>query len=467
MKAQYQLVVIGAGPAGMAAAQAAARHGVEVAVFDEQAQPGGQIYRHVDASPLGDTALLGKDYSFGKPLVQAFRGAHLDYFPSSSLWYLDKSLQLGVLRDGVSHSIKAQKVILAGGAQERPMPIPGWQLPGVMGAGAAQVLLKSAAMLPDDGVVLAGNGPLLLLLAWQYLQAGVAIQAILDTSPRGSRLKAMRHLPKALAASDYLWKGLRLMLSIRRARIPCYSAVSGLEAEGDHCLQAVSFDAGGKRHRLESKLLLLHQGIVPALHLAQAAGCALQWNPALQCWQVERDRWGQGSTPGVYLAGDAAAIGGARAAHLEGRLAGLQVAHDCGLLDAASRDRMAKSIFAARERHLSIRPFLDACYPPAQECLLPADETLVCRCEEVSARRIREVVALGCQGPNQVKAFTRCGMGPCQGRFCASTVEQLIAHQRGVSVAAVGRYSVRPPLKPVTLGQLAASSEAEPEIEDD
>ena len=467
MKTEYQLVVIGAGPAGMAAAQAAAQQGVEVALFDEQAQPGGQIYRQVDASPLDDVALLGKDYRLGKPLVQAFRGAHLDYFPSSSLWYLDKTLQLGILRDGVSHSVKAQKVILAGGAQERPMPIPGWQLPGVMGAGAAQILLKSAAMLPEDGVVLAGNGPLLLLLAWQYLQAGVVIKAILDTSPRGSRLKAMRHMPQALAASDYLWKGLRLMLSIKLAAVPWYKHASNLQAEGEACLQAVNFHSGGKQHRLETELLLLHQGVVPALHLAQAADCALQWNPQQQCWQAERDRWGQSSTPNVYLAGDGASIGGARAAHLDGKLVGLQVAHDCGLLEAAQRDRLAKPVFAARDRHLAIRPFLDACYPPAQDMLVPADDTMVCRCEEVSAGTVREVVEIGCRGPNQVKAFTRCGMGPCQGRFCASTVEQIIAHERGVGVEAVGRYSVRPPLKPVTLGQLAASSEAELEIEHD
>ena len=257
------------------------------------------------------------------------------------------------------------------------------------------------------------------------------------------------------------------MLSIKLAAVPWYKHASHLQAEGEACLQAVNFHSGGKQHRLETELLLLHQGVVPALHLAQAADCALQWNPQQQCWQAERDRWGQSSTPNVYLAGDGASIGGARAAHLDGKLVGLQVAHDCGLLEAARRDRLAKPVFAARDRHLAIRPFLDACYPPAQDMLVPADDTMVCRCEEVSAGTVREVVEIGCRGPNQVKAFTRCGMGPCQGRFCASTVEQIIAHERGVGVEAVGRYSVRPPLKPVTLGQLAASSEAELEIEHD
>ena len=169
MKTDYQLLVIGAGPAGMAAAQAAARHGVEVALLDEQSHPGGQIYRNVDSGPLAEVSMLGKDYVFGKPLVQAFRHAGLDYHAGASVWYLDKTRQLGVLKQGENHRLEAQKIILATGAQERPMPIPGWQLPGVMTAGAGQILLKSAGIVPQGRLVLAGNGPLLLLLAWQYL----------------------------------------------------------------------------------------------------------------------------------------------------------------------------------------------------------------------------------------------------------------------------------------------------------
>jgi thioredoxin reductase len=322
MKQHYQLLVVGAGPAGMAAAQSAARQGVEVALIDEQEHPGGQIYRGVDSGPLQQRELLGKDYLFGKPLVQAFRHAPLEYHAATSLWYLDANRQMGVLQQGEHHSLRADHIILAGGAQERPMPIPGWQLPGVMGAGAAQILLKSAAMVPQQEVVLAGNGPLLLLLAWQYLQAGVKISALLDTSPSGSRLRAMRHLPAALAASDYLVKGLRLMLSLRRARIPWYRNVSDLRAEGDDSLRSVSFSAAGRKQHIDCQLLLLHQGVIPALQMPQAAACDLNWNAAQQCWQVARDEWGETSSPGIIVAGDAAAIGGARAAHLDGQLAG-------------------------------------------------------------------------------------------------------------------------------------------------
>ncbi len=457
VKQTCQLVVIGAGPAGMAAAQTAAEHGVDVTLFDDQAQPGGQIYRNVDTSPLADTSLLGKDYVFGQPLVQAFRHAELDYYACTSVWYLDKAREIGILKQGVSHKISAQRVIVASGAQERPMPVPNWQLPGVMTAGAGQILLKSAAMVPDNGVVLAGNGPLMLLLAWQYLRAGVKIHAILDTTSKGNLFRALRYLPRALAAGNDLWKGLRMMLSIATARVPYYHYVSELRAEGDNQLQAVSFSAAGRHHRIDTDLLLLHQGVIPGLHSLQAAGCKIDWNEAQQCWQTKVDAWGETSLSGIFVAGDGAAIGGAVAASLSGQLTGLQVAHQLGFLDAGRRDHLARPIIKARDRQLAIRPFLDALYRVADAGLIPPDDTVVCRCEEVSAREIRDVIALGCIGPNQAKAFTRCGMGPCQGRFCAATVEQIFARQRGESMADVGHTSARPPLKPITLGQLAGT----------
>lgn len=453
---EYQLLVIGAGPAGMAAAQSAARHGVDVTVIDEQANPGGQIYRDVDASRLADISLLGKDYLFGRQLVQDFRAAPIDYRANSALWYLDKSAELGIVEDGRHRRARAQRIVIACGAQERPMPFPGWDKAGVMTAGAGQILMKSAAMVPSEAPVLAGSGPLLLLLAWQYLRAGVTIRALVDTSSSAARWSALRYLPKAFAAGDYLFKGLQLVAAIRRARVPWYRNARDLRAEGGDRISALSFAAGGRSHRIETPLLLLHQGVIPSTHATAVAGCEVDWNEVQQCWHPRLDDWGESSQPGIFVAGDAAAIGGARAAWLDGQLAGLQVAHQLGRLEREERDRLASSIRSARHRHLAIRPFLDHYYRLANTALVPHDETLACRCEEVSAAEIRALAAMGCSGPNQAKAFTRCGMGPCQGRFCSTTVERIFADETASTAQQIGRYNVRPPIKPVTLGQLAA-----------
>jgi len=457
MKDAYQLVVIGAGPAGMAVAQTAARHGVEVAVIDEQADAGGQIYRNVDASPLADIDLLGKDYVFGRQLVQEFKHAPVDFFANTAVWYLDADGEIGVIEDGVHRRIRAQRIVIACGAQERPMPFPGWDKAGVMTAGAGQILMKSAAMVPSEATVLAGSGPLLLLLAWQYLRAGVKIRALIDTTQSASRWPAMRHFPKAIAASDYLFKGLKLVTAIRRAGVPWFRQASNLYAEGDERLRALSFDCQGKSQRIETSLLLLHQGVIPSLQIAAAAGCEASWNDVQQCWQPVVDDWGQSSADKIFVAGDAAGIGGARAAWLGGQLAGLQIACQLGEIEPAQRDQLALSVRNARARHLAIRPFLDAWYRVADSSLVPQDETLACRCEEVSVGEIRALAAMGCSGPNQAKAFTRCGMGPCQGRFCGTTMEQIFARETALHPQQIGRFNSRPPLTPVTLGQLASS----------
>ena len=441
----------------MAAAQAALQQGVKVALFDEQSNPGGQIYRNVDSSPLAEVSLLGHDYVFGQQQVLAFRHSRLDYFAGASVWYLDKSGSLGVIYQGRHQEVKAAQIIIASGAQERPMPFPGWHKPGVMTAGAGQILLKSAALVPRQAPVLVGSGPLLLLLAWQYLRTGVGVQAIVDTTPKVNRWRALRHLPPALAASDTLFKGLQLVMAIKRARVPWYRQATDLRAEGGERVEGLKFKSKGTPHQLDTSLVMLHQGVMPALHMAEAAGCETQWNEPQQCWQPRLDKWGESSQPGIFIAGDGAGIGGARAAALSGRLAGLRVAHRLGLIEQAQCDRLARPHFNARQRHLAIRPFLDAFYRVGMNALNPVDETVVCRCEEVTATEIRALVSLGCSGPNQAKAFVRCGMGPCQGRFCASTVENIFAGQRAVSVGEIGRFSARPPLKPVTLGQLATS----------
>jgi len=463
VKANYQLLVIGAGPAGMAVAQTAARHGVEVAVIDEQAHPGGQIYRNVNASPLVDIDLLGKDYVFGRQLVQEFEHSHIDYFANSEVWYLDRTGELGIVQDGVHRRVSAQRIVIACGAQERPMPFPGWDKAGVMTAGAGQILMKSAAMVPSGAPVLAGNGPLLLLLAWQYLRAGVKLHAIVDTSQSANRWSALRHFPQAIAASDYLFKGLKLVTAIRRARVPWFREAGNLRAEGGERLTDLHFTCRGKPQHIATSLLLLHQGVIPSLQVAAAAGCETRWNEVQQCWQPMVDDWGQSSVESIFVAGDAAGIGGARAAWLGGQLAGLQLAHQLGFIEATRRDLEAQPIRKARTRHLAIRPFLDTWYRLAEASLVPRDETLACRCEEVSVGEIRALAAMGCSGPNQAKAFTRCGMGPCQGRFCGSTVEQIFASESAVSPQQVDRFNTRPPLKPVTLGQLAYAETGESE----
>jgi NADPH-dependent 2,4-dienoyl-CoA reductase/sulfur reductase-like enzyme len=215
---------------------------------------------------------------------------------------------------------------------------------------------------------------------------------------------------------------------------------------------------------MAADLLLLHQGVAPNINLASATGCQHVWDERQLCWDPVVDRFGASSIAGVTIAGDGAGIAGAAAAEHRGRLAALAAACQLGRIDEARRDREAARHLSALRRAERGRVFLDLLYRPAEAFRVPRGDTIVCRCEEVTARQIVDAVALGCSGPNQMKSFLRCGMGPCQGRLCGLTVTELIAASRGVAPDSVGYYRLRPPVKPITLQELASLPKSEAAI---
>ena len=452
----YDFAVIGAGPAGLSAAVLATELGLNTVVLDEQASPGGQIYRAIEQASASLKSLLGPDYAHGAQPVSALRKSQVEYQPNTSVWSLNREHEIGLLQNGKARFISAERVLIATGAMERPFPIPGWTLPGVMTAGAGQILLKAGALAPTQAVILAGGGPLLYLLAWQYLQAGVSIGALLDTTPRANARAAAPLLPGFLALPAYLRKGLTLLKEIRKAGIPHHKHISGLRALGTEQLKTVEYQHQGRWQRLDTNLLLLHQGVVPNVQMSRVTGCEHIWDEAQLCWKPKLDDYGNSSIDGLMVAGDNGGILGARAAELGGQLAALDCAYKLGKLSQAERKQRAAPLLKQIHKERKARRFLDVLYKPLPQFRSPPDDdTLVCRCEEVTAGEIRRTVELGCLGPNQTKSFCRAGMGPCQGRLCGLTVAEVIAEKRSVPVSEVGYYRLRPPLKPITLGQLA------------
>jgi NADPH-dependent 2,4-dienoyl-CoA reductase/sulfur reductase-like enzyme len=459
----YDLVVIGAGPAGMAAATLAAGGGAKVLLVDENPQLGGQIYRGIGTTPLRKRELLGQDYWKGEKIASAFADSGASYLPGATVWQLSPELELGISCDGRTAMIGARRVVMATGALERPFPIKGWTLPGVMTAGAAQILLKTSGVAVSGKVVLAGSGPLLWLIAAQYLAAGKRFDAILDTTPRGNWTKALAELPRFLA-SPYLAKGLKLMMKVRReARV--ITGVTALEAVGESHLAQVRYTVGGKEHVVEADHLLLHQGVTPNINMASACNCELVWDEVQLAFKPKLDEWGRSSVEGIAIAGDGSGIAGAEAAAETGRIAALDALASLGLIGTAERDRRAAPIRAILSRYDRGRAFLDKLYRPAQNFRVAGEETIACRCEEVTGGQIRNAVTtLNISGPNQLKSFMRCGMGPCQGRLCGLTVSETIAEARGTSVPEVGYYRLRAPVKPITLAELATLEKSDEDV---
>ena len=438
---RVDVLVLGAGPAGISAALEARAQGLSVLLLDENAAPGGQVHRGAKASAAGPGAGQARS---GAALAAQLAASRVERRFGAVLWAIEPGPVAFFSEQGAAQKITAGQIILACGTTERALPIPGWTLPGVMGVGAAQILLKSAGLLPEGRVWLAGQGPLLWLYAAQALARGGAIAGVIDMSEW--RPGALAHLPKALLAPGYLLRGLSWMRQVR-ARVPVYRHRK-VSAEGDGRLQRIVM--GGQGHAADT--LLLHDGVVPNTQITRAIQ-GLSHRFRAGAWEPLADEYGCTSIPGILVAGDGAGVFGAEAAALAGRISALQAAYALGRFGAEQRDALAGPLMLARSRQRAPRRFLDALSPPLPP---PDDAVMLCRCEEVSAGRVREAVALGCQGTNQLKAFTRAGMGACQGRVCGPLLHAAVAEARGAAPDDVAPLRTRFPTKPLTLGELAA-----------
>lgn len=443
------LVIVGAGPAGLSAATEAAAQGLSVVLLDENDGPGGRIWQALESR-----GAMNAEDAAALTVIRQFRACGAAAHWGATVWAIEPDGTVFWSRQCAAHATRSRYVLLATGATERPLPVACWTLPGVMTVGAAQIALKTGGLVPDANTWIAGQGPLLLLYTVQALRAGGRIGGILDLSDPAARWRAGRHLPAAaLRFGGDLWKGLRWRQEIRRAGIQWLRA-SDLRADGDGRLQRIRFRTAGGMREEAADLLLLHDGVIPSMQIPRAAGCPQEWNHAQHCWQPVTDPWGATSIPGMFVAGDGGGIRGAEAARASGRIAALGIAHACGKISARTRDEAAASPRATLARLASLRGFLDHLYPPLPIRL--KDATLVCRCEEVSAGQIRRAATLGCRGLNQLKAYTRCGMGPCQGRMCGTTAAEVLAEVHGVPVGEVEPFRARFPTKPLVVGELAA-----------
>lgn len=457
----FDLAIVGAGPAGMAAAALAGELGLSTVVLDEQPTPGGQIYRNIEHA--GGTVLPGSNYQKGAALAAAFRATSLDYRPGTGVWHIEidpaEPCRLWLLRDSRVGQVQARRILLATGATERPVPMPGWTLPGVMTVGALQILVKAAGLLPDRPVVLAGNGPLLYLTAVQLAAAEVRVAAVLDTGARKDGRAALRHLPGFLASGT--WRaGLSLLRDFKALGLHVVRHVTEVAIEGEDCARGVRYRTeDGQSRTIPAAIVALHEGVIPATSLARAIGCNHAWDEEQATFRPQIDDWGQSTVEAVQIVGDGARIAGADAAPVAGRIAVLEAARVLGRLTAVERDRRATPLRRTLGRILRGRPFIDRLYAPHVARGTLADPVIVCRCEEVTAGAVRAAVASGASGPNQIKAFLRCGMGPCQGRFCAPTVTRLIADALDVPESEVGTFRLRPPVKPIPLIAFAAAME--------
>jgi NADPH-dependent 2,4-dienoyl-CoA reductase/sulfur reductase-like enzyme len=407
----FDVAVVGAGPAGLAAASAAAQAGKRVVLLDGGPRPGGQYWRHRAGQPHRSYEYL----------------SNVDYRPDSRVWFLEEGFTLHTETD----EVHAERLIIATGAYDRVVPFPGWDLPGVVTAGGAQAMLKGQGVAIGQTVVVAGTGPFLLPVATGLAAAGVKVRAVYEA--------AGLFIPPPTK----MFEAARYMAELGRRRIPYRTGRVVVEAHGDRRVEAVTMSDG---RVVECDTLAVGYGFTPQIELALAAGCATEVDDGSLVVTVDNGQ--MTSIPGVYAAGEVTGVGGADLAIVEGTLAGLAVAGGA-LPPALVRKRERLRRFATRLRRA---------FPvPAgwRDC---PDETVLCRCEHVTMGAVRHVVReLGVVDGRGAKLMTRAGMGICQGRVCGYAASCLVTNgaPRAQDLAAFANRAIA---QPVTLGRLAATA---------
>lgn len=470
----YDLVIVGAGPAGLSAALIAEDQGLRVAIVDEQHDIGGQIMRQPPSGFGVPAAASPVSLPDGLAALRRLRqSSRVDRILGTTAWGIFRDDANGVLQVGINtpeHSrlLRARRVLVATGAYDLPVAFPGWTMPGVMTAGAVQTLIKSQFLRPGRRFVLAGSHPLLLLVAVLLLDNGASIAEVAIARPMpslGELLKSWRAIPGHVPLFADL---LASLLKLRRHGVPLRLGTIIRGADGDDQVQRVTL-AGvdsqwqlkpGTERTIEADTLVLGYGLLASSELARQAGCASTWRPERGGWIIAHDEVMRTSVPEISVAGEPAGVKGAELAFLEGKLAAQQIALELGA--PAKREQLARAMEETRRAIGKASVFAEAVlgfFAPRLDQLarLATDKTLVCRCEEVEAGTVRAFLDDNphVSNVNSVKLACRTGMGLCQGRYCQHTVAHLTAEARQCDVGALGAFAARAPIKPIPVRALA------------
>lgn len=462
MAESTELAVIGAGPAGLAAAAQAAELELAVTLVDAFALPGGQYYKQTPlradgGGALGETAAPDK---YARQLLAAAEGDAVRLLSGTSVWGLfpeDGSYLLCLYGPpGRPRRLKARTVILAPGAYDRPVPFPGWTLPGVMTAGAALTLVKHQKTLPGRRILLSGTGPLQLVLARHLLDAGAELAGVLDANR--FPWSGWRHAGAVWGQWARLREGWESLRTMQKAGAGVRWGHWVWRAEGKGRVeQAVigpvdGLPADSPAETVAVDTICLGHGFAPAVQLSRLAGCEHRYQSAQRAYVPVRDEGLQTTLMGLFVAGDGAGIGGKDVARLEGQLAALGAARTLGRNVAPDRVAALRQGLEHQRRFAAV---LDTLFPlSAHQADLLTDDTVLCRCEEITVSEVRRAIAEGATTVSAVRMLTRAGMGRCQGRMCGSSVAELLARELGQAVEAGGQATPRPPVVPIPLDGL-------------
>jgi len=471
----FELAIIGSGPAGMEAAISATENGVNTVIIDHFPKAGGQYFMQLPEkfSSLAETETEIK----GRHLIKKFLSQKVTQIQGALIWGIFKDENeedwlIGLFGPSVPKFVRAKKIILANGAYDTPVAFPGWTLPGVITCGAALIFLKSQRFAPGTKAIVSGTGPLLLSVGAHLIEAGVEVLAICESNqilPKGflHGLTMFSHLHRVKEGAKYF-------STILKNRVSYKTGWSVKEVKGQNRVEEVSITKldrngrpiPGKQITHKADLVISGYSLTPNTGLARMIGCEFKYQANKGGWIPHRNERMQSSIPEIYIIGDGASIGGAENAQLEGKIAGIDVAFQTGHLNQEIAQRKISDLQPQLKNQKRFGVLYSDLFTPKPGLIsLANDETILCRCEEVTFGEVKKAVEMGAKTIGEVKMLTRAGMGNCQGRMCEHSISNAIVEALSSEFdnrEMIGFNSIRPPLHPLPAIYLA---EARDEID--
>jgi thioredoxin reductase len=476
MNQETELLIVGSGPAGMAAAETAASLGIAVTVVDEQAARGGQFLRQPPAGFRLSNWLPGKAYQKAKQMMARSALLHqVDWltnstvtgiFPGNSDNTSEPAFRVVIDSEEGSRQCTARTILIASGCYDLPVIFPGWNTPGVMAAGGIQAFIKSQQFVPGQRIVLAGSHPLQLVIAEQIIQAGGEVAAVLFAQSQSRAFELIQHPMTLWRHASKFSQVAGTMARLRKAGVPVKFSQAVVRANGKdqlHSVTVAELDAQGKiRPNLSSEIACDRLGVcfsfLSSSELARQLEAECVWNARRGGWIARHDEWMASTVPGLYLAGEITGVAGSDVAMAEGQLAALGCALALGRLNAATAENQALPIRKALQQLGKFAELLSQLSWPGDDFFdqLMSDESTVCKCEELSAGQLRKLLAEnpGTCTASSVKLLSRAGMGLCQGRYCHHALTRLLVQQNGLPEQQVAGFTARFPAKPIRIGHL-------------